>query len=146
MGNVKITRFESDTELIPVLAEFQRLNDEITRRAYQLFEARGQAHGQDVDDWLLAESQILGAPAAELWESDENFEVAISLAGFKAPHISVAAGKRETVVSAQSGVADAPSIKVMRHIRYPAPVDVATVRASFANGILKVVSAKAGAQ
>ena len=147
MENVKIARFERDTELIPALAEFQRLNDEITRRAFHLFEARGQAHGQDVDDWLRAESQILGAPPAELRESKEDFQVAISLNGFKASDISVTVGKREVVVSAQNDFADGrPSMKVMRHIRYPAPVDIGTVRASFASGILKIVSAKADAE
>jgi DUF2934 family protein len=35
--------------------------EEIAERAYELFMARGGAHGQDVDDWLLAESELLRA-------------------------------------------------------------------------------------
>lgn len=35
----------------------QRL-DRIAARAYDLYEARGGADGQDVDDWLQAERQI----------------------------------------------------------------------------------------
>ena len=38
MGNVKITRFESDMDLIPVLTELERLSDEIARRAYEFFQ------------------------------------------------------------------------------------------------------------
>ena len=34
---------------------------EIARRAYELFEQRGAAHGQDWDDWLSAEREL--APA-----------------------------------------------------------------------------------
>ena len=33
--------------------------DEIAQRAYELFMARGGAHGNDVDDWLIAESELM---------------------------------------------------------------------------------------
>ena len=32
--------------------------EEIARRAYELFLARGGAHGRDQEDWLLAESEL----------------------------------------------------------------------------------------
>lgn len=32
----------------------------IARRAYQRFLARGQTHGQDVQDWLEAERELTG--------------------------------------------------------------------------------------
>lgn len=35
--------------------------DEIAERAYELFMARGATHGQDIDDWLLAESELVRA-------------------------------------------------------------------------------------
>jgi hypothetical protein len=35
--------------------------EEIAERAYELFMARGGAHGQDIDDWLLAESELVRA-------------------------------------------------------------------------------------
>ncbi len=34
---------------------------EIARRAYDLFIARGRAHGHDVDDWLQAERELTEA-------------------------------------------------------------------------------------
>jgi DUF2934 family protein len=33
----------------------------ISRRAYSLFEARGSEHGHDVEDWLVAESELVTA-------------------------------------------------------------------------------------
>ncbi|MCI0390914.1 MAG: DUF2934 domain-containing protein [Acidobacteria bacterium] len=36
--------------------------EEIERRAYELYLARGGAPGQDVDDWLQAECELRGAP------------------------------------------------------------------------------------
>ena len=32
--------------------------DDVARRAYELFIARGQAEGHDVEDWLEAERQL----------------------------------------------------------------------------------------
>ena len=32
--------------------------DDVARRAYELFLARGQGEGQDVEDWLEAERQL----------------------------------------------------------------------------------------
>jgi hypothetical protein len=37
---------------------------EIARRAFELYCARGGQHGLDVDDWLRAERELLGTPAA----------------------------------------------------------------------------------
>jgi hypothetical protein len=34
------------------------IQNEIARRAYELFEARGGLHGHDVDDWLQAEREV----------------------------------------------------------------------------------------
>ena len=33
-------------------------DDAIARRAYELYERRGGAHGHDVDDWIQAEADI----------------------------------------------------------------------------------------
>ena len=35
-------------------------SDAVARRAYELFLARGAAHGRDLDDWLEAERQLTG--------------------------------------------------------------------------------------
>ena len=47
------------------------LNEMIGRRAFQLFESRGGAHGHDVDDWLTAELELLRPYRHDLKESDE---------------------------------------------------------------------------
>ncbi len=40
----------------------QLIRRKIAIRAYQLYEERGRQHGRDLDDWLLAEAEILGTP------------------------------------------------------------------------------------
>jgi hypothetical protein len=33
---------------------------EVAQRAYRLYEARGRVDGHDLEDWLLAESELRG--------------------------------------------------------------------------------------
>ena len=42
----------------------EALKDEIARRAYELYEARGYVDGFDVKDWLQAEQDIVGSKRA----------------------------------------------------------------------------------
>ena len=42
----------------------EALQDEIARRAYELYEARGYVDGFDVDDWLQAEQDIVESKPA----------------------------------------------------------------------------------
>jgi Protein of unknown function (DUF2934) len=39
----------------------------IRRRAYSLFEARGSEHGHDVEDWLVAETELLNGNKEIAW-------------------------------------------------------------------------------
>lgn len=38
------------------------LEEEIRRRAYELYEERGREDGHDLDDWLCAEAEITSEP------------------------------------------------------------------------------------
>lgn len=38
--------------------ELEPTHDQIQKRAYQLYLARGEEHGQDLEDWLFAEEQL----------------------------------------------------------------------------------------
>ena len=40
-------------------SETQGLQQQISQRAYELYEARGREDGHDVEDWLQAEEEIL---------------------------------------------------------------------------------------
>jgi Protein of unknown function (DUF2934) len=40
-------------------AESHPTHEEIALRAYQIYAERGGAHGQDVDDWLQAERELV---------------------------------------------------------------------------------------
>ena len=36
----------------------EELQEQVSRRAYELYEARGREDGHDLDDWLHAESDV----------------------------------------------------------------------------------------
>jgi hypothetical protein len=40
--------------------DLKTLEEQIRRRAHELYEARGREDGRDLDDWLQAEVEILG--------------------------------------------------------------------------------------
>ena len=42
-----------------ITREVQPLTEQIRQRAYELYELRGRADGHELDDWLLAESQLI---------------------------------------------------------------------------------------
>jgi hypothetical protein len=42
-----------------VAAPFAPSHDDIARRAYERWEARGRQHGHEVEDWLAAEAELL---------------------------------------------------------------------------------------
>jgi hypothetical protein len=39
----------------------EHLHEKIQRRAYELYELRGRDDGRDFDDWLKAESELIGS-------------------------------------------------------------------------------------
>ena len=61
----KNPKVELEATIVSDLSEEQR--EQIRRRAHELYEARGQEVGHDVEDWLQAEAEIGAgkAPAVE---------------------------------------------------------------------------------
>ena len=48
----------SKTELVPSLDSNSNQKEQITQRAYELWEQRGSVHGNDWCDWFEAEIEI----------------------------------------------------------------------------------------
>jgi hypothetical protein len=59
MGSAARSRRRSDKNPGVVAANGGAITDRVALRAYELFLARGGAHGRDLDDWLEAEREIL---------------------------------------------------------------------------------------
>jgi hypothetical protein len=46
---------------------FAELEDRVRKRAYQLYEQRGEIHGHALDDWLEAKAEVLGVTKGETY-------------------------------------------------------------------------------
>ena len=51
---------KSSPRSAPQTAEGHPTREEIELRAHQIYVERGGAHGQDLEDWLQAERELLG--------------------------------------------------------------------------------------
>jgi HSP20 family protein len=67
---------EGESPSGPIFVEAEKLFEQVkelsrsvARRAYQFFEVRGGANGNDLDDWFRAESELLRPVAVEIKEA-----------------------------------------------------------------------------
>jgi HSP20 family protein len=158
MPNVAVQKLAKTeaTEPLPILQAIEKQFDEVRRRAFDLFEQRGRELGRDIDDWLKAEHEILGWPAAELSEKNANYEMDMKLPGFDPKEVEVTVTPTEIIVHAatkhQKKTEDAhvlwsefSSDDVYRRFELPAAIDVDKTTATLDNGMLHVVASKAAA-
>jgi HSP20 family protein len=153
MPNIAVQKYQK-TETAPFFEEVQNLFDRIRRRAYGLFEWRGRGHGQDVDDWLAAERELLWTPPAELTEKEDAYQARIAAPGFDAKELQVSATPQCIVVKGQAdhvGEKEEGNIRfsefaertLFRRIDLPEPIDVDKVKATLDKGLLLLTAEKA---
>lgn len=56
---IRMTKEVARTKLAAT-PEIPNVEEEVRKRAYELFEARGAVEGHELDDWLRAEEEIRG--------------------------------------------------------------------------------------
>ena len=154
MANIVIQRINDAADRpIPLLQEIEKRFGEVRQRAFEFFDKRGRELGHDLADWIQAEHEILGWPAAELAEKNGEYKLEITLPGFNANQVEVTATPTEIAVHA----AIKPETKaaedhvlwsefgpndVYRRFRLPQPIDVDKTSAALDNGLLKIMAAK----
>jgi len=126
----------------------------IARRAFEIFESRGHAHGNDREDWFLAESELLTPVRFHISESGEQLTAHAQVPGFNRQEIKVSlephrlsiSGKTELREDHQSGK-HTHSLRhaqlMFRVIDLPCEVDLSKAKATFNDGTLEVVMPKA---
>ncbi len=156
MANIAIQKVEkSDIDRLPIFEEIERRLDVVRQNAFELFEKRGRELGHAVDDWIKAEHQVFGWPAAELAETDSKYEVELTLPGFDAKEIEITATPSEIIVHAACKAERAEARKIVwtefgsndvfRKFELPLAIDVDKVQASLEKGMLHIIAAKAQA-
>lgn len=102
MTKVAVQGFREAKSDLPVYESFLRRMDAVRQRAFELFEHRGGIPGQELDDWISAEHELMGWPKAELREKDSKYEMDVTLPGFAAGDIEVTATPAEVLVHASN--------------------------------------------
>jgi HSP20 family protein len=79
-------------------SEVQQVELAITRRAYELFEARGCEHGHNWEDWFRAESELLRPVSVTMSESEDRISVRADVLGFEANELKVSIEPRRITI------------------------------------------------
>lgn len=156
MSDIRIQLANEGERHLPIFSELAQRMDAVRQRAFEMFAERGGTEGRDLDDWIAAEHEVLGWPAAELKEANGAFQVDVTLPGFAAKDVEVTATPTELIVHAASTQerkgedeyivwSEFGSNDVYRRFGFPKSVDVDKVTAKLENGILKVMAPKAEA-
>jgi HSP20 family molecular chaperone IbpA len=138
----------------PISAETEAIQSRIRQRAFEISQTRPpDAH--EIYDWIVAESEIISVPPAELIETDAKFEVKFAVAGVAADDVNVMVTPDQVLLKCEynhqhdSGVGtvhlcDFNSATVFRSVNLPHPIDVNTVKLNFAAGVVLVSALKHG--
>jgi len=133
------------------LAEFaSNIREALARRAYELFEARGYQHGNDLADWFRAESELLHPLKVETWETDREVVVTAEVPGFRPEEIKVGVEPQRVTISgkldpklprADRYPSRAP-VALFHTLELPAKVDPSRTSGRLVDGLLKLELAK----
>jgi HSP20 family protein len=134
-----------------ILDDLNRLQRQISERAYELFRHRDGQWGDALSDWLNAEHELVWKPAVELRQKGGQFEVLAALPGVNAKELDVQVTPDAVLIQAEhrhEHNADAGTVyacelkagKAFRSVRFPAPIDPNTVKASYHDGLLQLTA------
>ena len=127
------------------------ISESIERRAYEMFEARGRQPGQDLDDWLCAESELAPPVPMQLTELDDRLIVRAELPDVSAQQIKIGLGPHRLVIvstaernagrEAAETIAGSPK-QICSVLDLPLEVDPRMATASMENGVLDLTLPK----
>jgi HSP20 family molecular chaperone IbpA len=81
--------------------ETQQVQLAIARRAFELFEKRGQEHGHDWEDWFQAESELLRPVPVAIFESVDRLSLRANVLGFGENELKVSIEPKRVVILGQ---------------------------------------------
>ena len=125
----------------------------IAQRAYELFAWSGFTDGHDLDDWLVAESEVVGKMPVELKETDKELRVTAGLPGFNEKDIEIRVEPRRLFITAEreekseekqrgETVYSERSNEVFRTINLPTEIDPEKAKATLHKGELEITMPK----
>ncbi|MGC1106465.1 MAG: Hsp20 family protein [Candidatus Acidiferrales bacterium] len=147
------TSNSTDLNLVSVHELFTHTQDVfnmIARRAFEIFEGRRHEHGNDREDWFLAESELLTPVKVHISESGEQLIARAEIPGFNSQEIKVSLEPRRLTISGKAGLNEnhqsgkhvhsiGHTLLILRIIDLPAEIDLSKAKATFNEGELEVL-------
>jgi HSP20 family protein len=156
------TALEPKEQTVPVSTEieesiFEQFKDtvqSIGKRAFELFEKRGRQFGNDFEDWLRAESELVRRVPVEVKDADGNLDIRAEVPGFKPAELKVYVEPRRLTISGETEqkteesdentlYTEWRSQKIFRAFDLPLEVKANDAKATLKNGILTLTVPKA---
>src|SRR5437879_7421298 len=133
----------------PLFERAQEIKECIARRAYELSEARGFTHGQEREDCLRAQSEILRGSPVDIRETETELTIYVEVPGFRERDLEVRveprrlfiSGKRQEGPERKQGktvYSERLADQIFFVLNLPAPVDPDKVNATLSDGALEV--------
>ena len=143
---------QNETE--SVFDRFQQAYDSIAKRAFEIFDNNGRWFGNDLSDWLQAESEIFHPVHLEIADTDEALTVRAEVPGFTAKELDIhvegnrltIAGKHESMEESTKGktiYSERCAKEILRSVELPSDMDGTRVNATLKDGVLNLELPKA---
>jgi len=132
-----------------VLDRLQLAYGAIEKRAFQIFENNGRWFGNELSDWLQAETELLHPLHLEIAETSEALTVRAEVPGFTARELDIhvdgsrliIAGRHESTEENKKGktiYSERCAREVLRSVELPSAVDGTKVNATLKDGVLNI--------
>jgi HSP20 family protein len=137
-----------------IFDRMEKLTNEISRRAFEIFEGNGKVFGRELADWFQAESELLHPVHVDISEKDNAVTVRAEVPGFTEKDLEISLeGRRLTITGKRESkqerkeknlvYTDRCSDQILRVIDLPAEVSTEKAEATLKNGMLELTIPKA---
>jgi HSP20 family protein len=136
----------------PFLDLEEEINNLIAGRAYELYESRGSAHGDDAGDWYQAATEILLDVPVEISESETQFTIRAEVPGFTEKDLEVRVVPRSVCITGnnqggserRAGFYEPRPNRIFQVLDLPSEIDPSSVEALVSCGSLEIKLGKVG--
>lgn len=137
--------------------QVNELRQRIAQRAYDLCSQRGWAHGQDLEDWLRAESELAEASPIELTENNEQYRVRADVPGFRDKDLEIFCEPNRVLIRGHATInqeksdtgqvlySERLSNEVFRLISLPQEIEPEGTQATLRDGVVELTLPKSEA-
>lgn len=130
----------------------EQIQQDIGRRAYEIFERRGYTHGGDLSDWIQAENEIVRSVHSEVKDTGKQISLRVDVSNFDPASLQVGLYPRRLVIrgkrlatdgkNGDSADQDAKYLLALSLVDLPADVDVQKAKATVQGTEVEVIAEK----